>query len=160
MQSYSGKNEILLDDNDEKMTRSFLDKTQYTNESIEAYEWIFGHDFISPGGVEENRKVLSYFDGLGKGKRMLDIGCGIGGSPRQVSKEFQMEVLGCDISANMLAIAIGRSKELNDRRVKHQLADAVEYNYEPNSFDFAFSRDCVQHIDELQRLFQNVYVKN
>jgi len=148
----------ILDENSEKMTRSFLDKTQYTEENIEAYEWIFGKDFISPGGIDENRRVLSYFKNeLIEGKKMLDIGCGIGGSPRQVSRELQMEVLGCDISANMLAYAIARSKGLNDRRVRYQLADAVEYRFEPNSFDYVYSRDCVQHIDELPRLFQNIY---
>lgn len=62
------------------MTRSFLDQTQYTEENINAYEWIFGKDFISPGGIDENRRILSEFDELAEGKKMLDIGCGIGGS--------------------------------------------------------------------------------
>lgn len=64
----------------------------------------------------------------------------------------------CNFSANMLAYAIDRSKNLNDSRVRYLLADAVEYKFEPSSFDFVYSRDCVQHIDELQRLFKNIYV--
>jgi phosphoethanolamine N-methyltransferase len=155
LQAFGSKNEAS---DSEKMTRSFLDHTQYTEENIEAYEWIFGEDFISPGGIDENRRFLSYFDKIEAGKKMLDIGCGIGGSPRQVSKELQIDVLGCDISANMLAFAIDRSRVLNDKRVRYLLADAVEYKFEPNSFDYVYSRDCVQHIDELQRLFKNIYV--
>jgi len=156
LETFSGKNDIL-DENNEKMTRSFLDKTQYTEENISAYEWIFGKDFISPGGVDENRRMMSHFDEMEEGKRMLDIGCGIGGSPRQVSRELQMNILACDISANMVSFAIGRSNKNPDRRVSYQLADAVEYKFDRDSFDYVYSRDCIQHISELPKLFKNIY---
>ncbi|KAI6190370.1 hypothetical protein M3Y97_00110500 [Aphelenchoides bicaudatus] len=142
------------DENGEKMNRSFLDTTQYTPENIKAYEWIFGKDFISPGGVDQNRRILSEFDDLSEGKTMLDIGSGIGGSPRQISRELKINVLGVDISANMIAFAMDRE---TDKRVKFRLADAVDYVFKPNSFDYVYSRDCAQHINELPRLFQNIY---
>ena len=59
------------------MTRSFLDKTQYTDENIASYEFIFGDEFISPGGAPQNEQILRSFDGLGDEKRLLDIGCGM-----------------------------------------------------------------------------------
>ncbi|KAI6212773.1 hypothetical protein M3Y94_00068400 [Aphelenchoides besseyi] len=149
--------ENVNDENNKKMTGSWLDQTQYTEENIEAYEWIFGRDFISPGGVDENRRFLSQFDGLAAGKTMLDIGCGIGGGPRQAARELGLQVLGCDISANMVAFAIARSIQEPDRRVRYQLTDAVQYRYERESFDYAYSRDCVQHISELACLFANIY---
>lgn len=75
-----------------------------------------------------------------------------------MSRELQIEMLAVDISANMIAFAMGRSGNFEDRRVRYSLADVVEYRFEPNSFDYAYSRDCVQHISELPRLFKNVYV--
>ncbi|KAI6220870.1 hypothetical protein M3Y99_01583100 [Aphelenchoides fujianensis] len=151
------KAEEVNDENNEKMTGSWLDKTQYLPENIRAYEWIFGENFISPGGIEQNRHFLSKFHGLAEGKRMLDIGCGIGGSPRQAAAEHGLSVWACDISANMIAFAIEKAGKAPDRRVHYQLCDAVQYKYEPESFDYVYSRDCVQHISELPRLFANIY---
>lgn len=69
-----------------------------------------------------------------------------------------MEVLGVDISSNMIAFAIERAEKNPDKRVRYQLSDAVEYKFKKESFDYVYSRDCVQHISELARLFRNIYV--
>jgi phosphoethanolamine N-methyltransferase len=65
--------------------REFLDQTQYTQDNVKTYEYIFGENFISPGGLDENRRVLNYLCSPYPGQRMLDIGVGIGGGARQAA---------------------------------------------------------------------------
>jgi len=66
---------------------------------------LWGQGFLSPGGPEEVERVL---DGLDlDGRRVLDIGCGLGGIDRLIAERHRVvEVVGIDVEAPLVEDAI------------------------------------------------------
>jgi len=139
-----------------KSLRDFLDTHQYTQQGIRAYEWIFGHGFISPGGEQQNAKFLAQLD-LKAGETVLDIGAGIGGNAFQIAKDYGAHVMGVDLSSNMVTIACERASLRKDTRVRFLVADVTQFEFEPNTFDVVYSRDCIIHIPDKSALFVKIF---
>lgn len=85
-------------------TSDFLDAGQYSRNGILRYERIFGHTFVSTGGLATTEEFCSNLP-LKPGMKVLDIGCGTGGSAFYLARKYKVHVLGVDLSSNMLAIA-------------------------------------------------------
>lgn len=90
--------------------QSFLDSQQYAVDGILKYERIFGHGFVSTGGITTTREYLSKLNLL-HGQDVLDVGCGIGGGDFLMAKEYGVNVYGIDLSTNMINLALQRAKE-------------------------------------------------
>ena len=43
---------------------------------------------------------------------MLDVGCGIGGSAFYMARDFDVKVVGIDLSSNMISLALERREEV------------------------------------------------
>lgn len=137
----------------------FLNGGQYQRNGILRYERVFGTTFVSTGGLETTKDFVGTLD-LKSGMRVLDIGCGTGGSAFYMAREFDVHVLGVDLSENMLGVAdehkagmSGRIQELVDFR----LLDATKADFPENHFDVIYSRDAIMHIADKPLLYKNVY---
>ena len=84
--------------------QKFLDSNQYSLNSILRYEKIFGTTYVSTGGQETTTKFCKRL-GLSADQRVLDVGCGIGGSAFHMARTFGATVYGVDLSTNMIQIA-------------------------------------------------------
>lgn len=136
-----------------KTTQAYLDSSQYLESSIQHYEAIYGEDFVSPGGYDMAKELIGQLN-LPESSRVLDVGCGLGGSAFVMAREFGLIVDGIDLSKNMLAIAIQKLEkyQLADR-VKFEWGDCLELDIQ-TSYDAIYSRDVFLHIENKPLLFK------
>ena len=133
-----------------------LDSSQYTRESIQKYEAIFGHNFVSTGGLESTRELVASLN-LKPDMQILDIGSGLGGSAFYMAQEYGVHVHGLDLSHNMLSLAQQRLQELNlATHVKFEYGDILDCEAE-SVYDVAYSRDAFLHIENKARLFEVIH---
>ncbi|XP_073239474.1 uncharacterized protein [Porites lutea] len=136
--------------------QQFLDQNQYSSNSILRYEKIFGRGFVSSGGLETTKEIVAMLS-LKQGQKVLDVGCGIGGGAFYMVKNFNVEVLGVDLSTNMIDIGKQRAKEFEDDKVEFVVADITTADFKPESFDVIYSRDTILHIEDKKSLFANFF---
>lgn len=142
--------------NASQVTQDFLDSAQYRTESILLYENVYGEDFVSPGGRDMARELIGRMH-LPPGSRVLDVGCGLGGSAFVMAREFEFRVDGIDLSKNMLEIA-RRKLEAHGlaERVDLEWGDCLELDRD-DRYDAIYSRDVFLHIHDKKRLFTVLY---
>ncbi|XP_059811318.1 LOW QUALITY PROTEIN: phosphoethanolamine methyltransferase [Hypanus sabinus] len=136
--------------------QQFLDGQQYSRSSILRYERIFGHGFISTGGLCTTKEFVEMLN-LSPGQSVLDVGCGIGGGDFYMAKNYGVEVLGVDLSANMVEIAMERAVDENTPLVQFEIGDATKRVFLENSFDVIYSRDTILHIANKADLLKRLY---
>ena len=91
----------------------------------------------------------SGLDTLPKGSRVLDVGCGIGGTSRILARDYGFDVVGISISAAQ----IKRAQELTPAGLKCEfhVMDALELDIDNGSFDGVWSVEVGPHILQKQR---------
>jgi MPBQ/MSBQ methyltransferase len=92
----------------------------------------------------------SGLDQLPSGSRVLDVGCGIGGSARILARDYGLDVLGISISPAQIA----RATALTPASLPHcrfQVMDALDLNVSDGSFDAVWSVEACPHMPDKQR---------
>jgi len=86
----------------------------------------------------------SGLDKLPKGSRILDVGCGIGGSSRILAKHYGFNVTGITISPAQ----VKRARELTPSRLNCNflVMDALDLQFEDGSFDAIWSVEAGAHM--------------
>ena len=130
-----------------------LDSGQYSRDSIEKYELAYGRHFVSPGGREASRALIERM-ALPAGSRVLDVGCGLGGSAFLMAEMFDFTVDAIDLSHNMVAIAKERINEFPTLvdQVHIWQGDCMTLT-DSDAYQGIYSRDVFLHIKEKSSLF-------
>jgi len=108
-------------------------------------------------GREATREVAQ-LAGLQKDMKVLDLGCGVGGSARTLAAEFGCIVTGIDLvdeycqTAEMLTDRVGLSD-----RVSFQQGNVMEMPFEDESFDVAWLQHVSMNIENKTGLYREVH---
>ena len=91
----------------------------------------------------------SGLDRLPRGSKVLDVGCGIGGSARILAKDYGFDVLGISISPAQ----VQRATELTPESLSCRFAvmDALDLQLSDQQFDAVWSVEAGPHMPDKQR---------
>jgi ubiquinone/menaquinone biosynthesis C-methylase UbiE len=134
-----------------------LEHTEYHDQFVALLEAVWGEGFLSPGGPEEVGLVLEGVDLAGR--RVLDIGCGVGGVDILLTRDYQAaKVVGIDVEEPVLQKGRQRAAEqgLSDR-IEYRLVEPGPLPFADTSFDVTFSKDAMIHIPDKAALFAEVF---
>jgi MPBQ/MSBQ methyltransferase len=92
----------------------------------------------------------SGLDQLPAGSRLLDVGCGIGGSARILARDYGFEVLGISISPAQIARAAALTPP-SLPNCSFQVMDALDLAVAEGSFDAVWSVEACPHMPNKQR---------
>jgi len=99
--------------------------------------------------VEEVLKWAGVQAGEGAPREVLDVGCGVGGSSRHISRKYGCNVTGITLSPLQREKAEGFSEQAGQGdKTKFLVADALEMPFEDNSFDLVWSLESGEHMPE------------
>jgi MPBQ/MSBQ methyltransferase len=91
----------------------------------------------------------SGLDQLPPGSRVLDVGCGIGGSARILARDYGLDVLGISISPGQIARA--RALTASGLSCRFAVMDALALDLGDSSFDAVWSVEAGPHMPDKQR---------
>ncbi|KOB60429.1 hypothetical protein PFHG_02129, partial [Plasmodium falciparum HB3] len=136
--------------------KTFLENNQYTDEGVKVYEFIFGENYISSGGLEATKKILSDIE-LNENSKVLDIGSGLGGGCMYINEKYGAHTHGIDICSNIVNMANERVSGNN--KIIFEANDILTKEFPENNFDLIYSRDAILHLslENKNKLFQKCY---
>jgi len=96
--------------------------------------------------------ALGSLAGVTRHSRVLDLGCGLGGSARVLASRFGCRVLGVDLSARRIAGARRMTRLLGlEQLVRYRVADVMTARVESNAFDVLWGQSAWVHLDDRRR---------
>lgn len=121
--------------------------------NVTAKEWVahvrdknnIAHAFIEKPAMHSKIPNL-------KGKRVLCIGCGSGEECDYLSKKGAKEIIGIDLSRELIKIA----KE-SYPNLKFEVMDMKKMNFPKNHFDFVYSSLAIHYVEDWESIFKKVY---
>jgi len=90
---------------------------------------------------------------IAPGKRILEVGCGVGMTPWRLAKEYDCYLVGVELSEEMIAWSKKRAeREKVTDRTEFRVADAEQLPFEDNNFDIVLSESVTAFPEDKQKV--------
>ncbi len=110
-------------------------------------------DFVA--AAEELCRRVCDAGGVKSGDRLLDVGCGFGGTIASLNERFSNTVfVGLNIDDRQLIRAKSVVKAANSNQIEFVQGDACQLPFEDASFDVVLAVECIFHFPSRERFFQ------
>jgi len=122
---------------------------------VKMLELIWGTGYMAPGGPGNVANLLR--DTRPEGKRILDIGCGIGGPALEMASAYGAEVVGIDLEAPLIerANADAAARGLEDQ-CQFQTVSMGALPFPDESFDIVISSGAITQTPDKHELFAEI----
>ena len=129
---------------------------RYRRRNVLRSEKMYGEGFQSPGGLDAVKSFCRRLC-MRQGMKILEVGSGLGGSAFYLAETYGAEVLGLDVSAEMVALSNERKEEKGLSNVSFRQGDIQTSDLETGIFDLVWTRDCILYVSEKNLVWSNVY---
>lgn len=134
------------------MAEDFLEKQKKYFDSYSV-----DYDFAETAASEFEFATFSNFIGTNlKGKRILDLGCGVGRFGIKLAELTSAEVIGVDISEISIQQANAHAQKKGVQNFRAICDDFKEAHY-IEQFDFVLCINMLHHTNEREKIAENVY---
>jgi len=131
-------------------------ESEYHDAIITLLELVWGEGFMAPGGAGNIAKIV---DGVDlQGKRVLDIGCGIGGPAFLLASTYGADVVGTDLEPHLIEIAKQRAAKLGlVEKINFRVVEPGPLSFPDSSFDCVVSSGAFTQIEDKLGMFKEVH---
>lgn len=88
---------------------------------------------------------------------ILDVGCGLGGTPRYLASQYHCNVIGIDLTKEYILVGERLTKLVNlDDKVSLRHASALELPFEDGCFDIVWTEHAQMNIADKNRFYSEI----
>ena len=126
-------------------------ENEYHDNMVAMLQLIWGDGYMAPGGPGNVAKLL---DGTEpQGKRILDIGCGLGGPSLEMARSYGAEVVGIDLEQPLIDRATAAAARHGlEGRCRFQIVDIGLLPFADQSFDIVISSGAITQTSDKHAL--------
>jgi len=121
--------------------------SEYHDSMVAFLEWIWGRDYMAPGGEGNVDRMVRGLELAGR--RVLDVGCGLGGPAFALARKYGAEVVGIDLEPQLVARAKRRAAELGlSEQTEFRAVTIGDLPFPDRSFDIVFTSGALTQTED------------